>query len=110
MLLTIAVGGVIGWVGNLHQEKLYHRASMRHNGKAPPEARLYWACFGALLFPAGLFFFAWSGQPSVHPAAPIVSLVMINAGVFWIYVSIFSYVADCYERYASSGAFRTSSL
>ncbi|PWZ02366.1 MFS general substrate transporter [Testicularia cyperi] len=101
-LLTIAVGGTLGYLANIHQEKLYARAARKHGGKPPPEARLYYASAGAILVPIGLFIFAWTGRPSVSPVAPIIGLVVFNAALFPIYLAVFSYLADVYERYASS--------
>lgn len=101
-LLTIAVGGLIGYGLNFHQEKLYARATAKHGGKPPPEARLYYAAAGAILAPIGLFIFAWTGRPSVHPAVSIIGLVIFNTALFPVYLAVFSYLADVYERYASS--------
>lgn len=101
-LLTIAVGGVIGYFANFHQEKLYAAAARKHGGKPPPEARLYYASVGAVLVPIGLFIFAWTGRTGITPAAPIIGLTIFNAALYPIYLAVFSYLADCYERYASS--------
>lgn len=35
-------------------------------GRAPPEARLYYAAFVGLAFPIGLYGFAWTGRPDVQ--------------------------------------------
>lgn len=101
-LLTIAVGGMIGYFANFHQEKLYAAAARKHGGKPPPEARLYYASVGAVLAPVGLFIFAWTGRVGISPVAPMIGLTIFNTGLFPAYLGCFSYLADCYERYASS--------
>lgn len=101
-LLTIAVGGIIGYFLNFHQEKLYAATARKAGGKPPPEARLYYAAAGAVLAPIGLFIFAWTGRPGISPAAPIVGLTLFNLALFPVYLAVFSYLADTYERYASS--------
>lgn len=101
-LLTIAVGGAIGYFANFHQEKLYAAAARKHGGKPPPEARLYYAAAGAVLAPVGLFIFAWTGRVGITPAAPLIGLTIFNAALYPVYLAVFSYLADCYERYASS--------
>ncbi|CBQ72971.1 related to TPO1-Vacuolar polyamine-H+ antiporter [Sporisorium reilianum SRZ2] len=101
-LLTIAVGGLIGYFVNFHQERLYAAAARRHGGKPPPEARLYYAALGAVLAPIGLFIFAWTGRTGITPAAPLIGLTIFNAALYPVYLAVFSYLADCYERYASS--------
>lgn len=101
-LLTIAVGGTIGYLLNFHQEKLYAATARKHGGKPPPEARLYYAAAGAILAPIGLFIFAWTGRAGINPAAPIIGLTIFNLALFPVYLAVFSYLADVYERYASS--------
>lgn len=101
-LLTIAVGGTIGYLVNFHQEKLYAATARRYGGKPPPEARLYYAAAGAVLAPIGLFIFAWTGRVGISPAAPIIGLTIFNLALFPVYLAVFSYLADVYERYASS--------
>ncbi|ODO01705.1 hypothetical protein I350_06531 [Cryptococcus amylolentus CBS 6273] len=100
--IAMVIGATIGLFAQFHQESLYRRAAIKHNGKAPPEARLYWAAYGGLLFPLALYVYAWTGQPSVHWAVPGVALVFMNWGVFMIYSGVFTYLADAYEIYSSS--------
>jgi hypothetical protein len=51
------------WVENPR----YMRAVDRHNGFAPPEARLPSSMIGGILLPIGLFWFAWTAAPtSIH--------------------------------------------
>ncbi|CAD6911725.1 unnamed protein product [Tilletia laevis] len=102
VFLTYALCGVLGGLSNFHQEHLYARAARRHGGKAPPEARLYWPCVSAILFPAGFFILGWGAQESIHPAVPVFGICVISFGIYPLYVCIFSYLADVYERYASS--------
>ncbi|KIR52444.1 MFS transporter [Cryptococcus gattii Ru294] len=100
---TMAIGAVLGFISQYHQEHLYSRACAKHNGKAPPEARLYWAAYGGLLFPFALYVYAWTGQAGVvHWAVPGVALVFMNWGVFAMYSGVFTYLADAYEIYSSS--------
>jgi hypothetical protein len=94
VLMGLAVGGLIGWLANFHQEKLYKSvASKSPGGKPPPEARLYYSCLGAVLFPGGLYMYAWGTRAGVNPAVGIVGFVIFNAGVYSIYTAVFSYVS-----------------
>ena len=90
-LLTLAVGGLIGFGLNFHQEKLYARQTRKHGGKPPAEARLFYACGGAVLAPIGLFIFAWTGRPSVNPAGPIIGLLLFNSAIYPIYLGKWSF-------------------
>lgn len=113
MQVTMAIGGLIGFISNYHQEYLYRRATLRATekqnadgipgpGKAAPEARLYWACTGGLLFPLGMFVYAWTGRPQVHWIVPAIFLTLSFWGVYCMYLSVFNYFADAYETYSSS--------
>lgn len=104
VLLCLAVGGFFAWLCTFHQEKLYARAVAKAAPqKVAPEARLYYACVGGVIAPIGFFIFAWTGRADIHPAAPIFGLVLFSGASFWIYLAVFTYIAECYEIYASSG-------
>jgi hypothetical protein len=61
VFLTLSIGALVGFAGALYQERLYaHKAAARG-----PEARLYLACAAALVFPAGMFIYAWCAFASV---------------------------------------------
>lgn len=83
------IGAVFGFVSNIHNEGLYRRAAAKNpSGRAAPEVRLYWAATGGLLFPLGLFGFAWSGRPEVHWIVPAICLSLSNWGVYVMYSSV----------------------
>ncbi|WVQ94773.1 hypothetical protein IAU59_001855 [Kwoniella sp. CBS 9459] len=101
--LTLAIGAFLGFASQQHQEYLYARAARKNNGRAPPEARLYWAAYGGLMFPLGLYVSAWTGRPEVcHWAVPAVALCVSYWGVYCMYCGVFTYLADAYETYSSS--------
>lgn len=54
VLLILTVGGCVGWLFNLWQERMYERAWRKHNGEPPAEARLYACSIGAIMVPVGL--------------------------------------------------------
>jgi MFS family permease len=99
----IAIGGIIGYFTAFHQERLYGRAAAKSgNGRAPPEARLYWAAAGGLLFPAGMMAFAWTGRPHIPWPVPAAMLCLSYWGIYCMYLGVFNYIADAYETYSSS--------
>ncbi|KXJ85781.1 major facilitator superfamily domain-containing protein [Microdochium bolleyi] len=85
-----------------------------------PESRIYFACLGTLLLPAGLFMFGWTTtttitttiplsmataaevSPDFHPVVPSAAIALSVAGIFVIYLAVFNYLADAYGRFASS--------
>ncbi|KAI9636527.1 MSF transporter [Dioszegia hungarica] len=102
--ITVLIGGILGAISNRHQEYLFRRSALKpgNNGRSPPEARLYWAAYGGLMFPLAMFVFAWTGRPWIPWAVPAVCLIIANWGIYSMYVGIFNYIADAYEVYSSS--------
>ncbi|KAI0321592.1 major facilitator superfamily domain-containing protein [Amylostereum chailletii] len=95
---ALVVGSIFGFVSNFHQEKLYRQGVLKRG----PEARLYWACVSGILFPIGMFIYAWTTFPHVPWIAMVIGLTIFMWGTFMIYLAAFSYLADCYGPYASS--------
>ncbi|KAI0905114.1 major facilitator superfamily domain-containing protein [Ustulina deusta] len=69
---------------------------------ASPESRLYFTCFTAALLPLGLFLFGFSAQPSTHWIVPTIGIGFATAGIYYVYLATFNYLADIYQTYASS--------
>ncbi len=82
---AVFIGGLAGYFAGSHQEVLYRKAALRNGGIAPPEARLYYAAYGGLCFPLGLFVFSWTGRPSIHWIVPAIALCVSNFGIYTIY-------------------------
>lgn len=95
---SVIVGTFLGFLSNLHQERLYQR----NVGKRGPEARLYWPCIAAVIFPVGMFIYAWTTFSKVHWIALVIGLVLIFWAIYIIYLAVFTYLADCYGPFASS--------
>ncbi|BEJ11551.1 hypothetical protein CspHIS471_0200110 [Cutaneotrichosporon sp. HIS471] len=99
----IGIGGIIGYITSFHQEHLFRKAAAKSpTGRASPEARLYWAAIGGLIFPAATLVFGWTGRPSIHWAVPAFFLCLSYWGIFSMYLGTFNYVADAYEQNSSS--------
>ncbi|KAL4252903.1 MFS transporter superfamily protein [Abortiporus biennis] len=98
VFVVFFLGSVLGALTNLYQEKLYH-ANVATRG---PEARLYTAMFAAVLFPVGMFIYAWCTFPQVHWIALAIGILLFMWACFLIYLAVFSYLADCYGTFASS--------
>ncbi|GJJ11462.1 hypothetical protein Clacol_005695 [Clathrus columnatus] len=97
--LPLFFGCVIGFIGNFYQDRLY----VRNVDRKGPEARLYAPMLAAIVLPIGCFIYAWTAIPSVHAwIAPMCGLLVFMTAVFTIYLASFTYLADCYNIYASS--------
>lgn len=84
----VLIGGILGYCSNFHQDHLYNRAAQRNGGKAPPEARLYWAAYGGLMFPLAMYAFAWTGRPDIPWPVPALFLCIANWGIFCMYSGV----------------------
>ncbi|KZP26754.1 MFS general substrate transporter [Athelia psychrophila] len=98
--IAIAVGAFLGVMSNLLQDRLYQKNFPTRG----PEARLYYACGAGVVFPIGMFIYAWCTFPQVHWIALIIGMVVFIWAAFTIYVAVFTYVADCYGPFASSAS------
>lgn len=101
VLLGAVPAGALGTLANSHQGSIYRRKS-RKAGHPRPDVRLYYACVGAIFCPAAIFLFAWTGRPSISPAAPIIGYFLYSLALFPIYTTLFAYLADIYGDQASS--------
>lgn len=80
---TVILAGAVGGITNLYQERLYQQ----NVAKRGPEARLYGAMVGGLLFPIGIFLFAFTaGRTSA--VGPLIALFILFFGVFTIYLAV----------------------
>ncbi|KAK7021338.1 hypothetical protein VNI00_017440 [Paramarasmius palmivorus] len=59
------IGSSVGFITNFIQERLYHARCRKGYPTRGPEARLYFACAAAILFPGGMFIYAWTSFSSV---------------------------------------------
>ncbi|EIW78972.1 MFS general substrate transporter [Coniophora puteana RWD-64-598 SS2] len=95
---ALCIGALLGFLLNTAQERIYR---LRFPARGL-EARLYTALLAALLFPAGMFIYAWTASPHVPWPAPCVGLAVFMCAAYVIYQSVFVYLADCYGSWASS--------
>ncbi|KAH7025024.1 major facilitator superfamily domain-containing protein [Microdochium trichocladiopsis] len=99
--------------GTTHDEEKQD-PNTSHDNKKSPESRIYFACLGTILLPAGLFMFGWTTTasssseasaaqtPDFHPIVPTIAIALSVTGIFIIYLAVFNYLADAYGRFASS--------
>ncbi|KAK0488558.1 MFS general substrate transporter [Armillaria novae-zelandiae] len=95
---VMVVGSLLGYLSNILQENLY-RKNFPHRG---PEARLYMACAGAVMLPAGMFLYAWTSFSFVPWIAPAIGITIFMWAIFIVFLAVFTYLADTYGPFASS--------
>lgn len=82
LILGTCAATVIGYYTN----KLY----LKNVDTMGPEARMYTGMVGGILFPLGCWIWAWSTFPSVHWIVPTIGLGILFAGMFLLYLTVFS--------------------
>jgi MFS family permease len=100
------LGVMVGMMGavaySIWDNKRYTNVQAKHNGDAPPEARLPPALVGAVFLPVGLFWFAWTNSPSVHWSVSIIATAPFGFGMVLVFLGVINYLIDSYVIYAAS--------
>ncbi|GAA5968052.1 hypothetical protein JCM11641_003713 [Rhodosporidiobolus odoratus] len=104
---TVLICGFIGAaisciLHNFVQERIFRRALAKGHGKAAPEVRLYASAVGGILFSVGSFCFAWTAREWIHWIVPCIFIVVVNIGIYSIYLAVYLYLGDTYTVYSSS--------
>lgn len=102
--LGIAVGMILALLFMLVQNKAYLKlAKASPGGRAPAEARLGPAQFGAVMAPLGLLVFAITNSADYFFfIMPILGTVPFGFGMVVISLSLLNYLVDTYTVYAAS--------
>jgi hypothetical protein len=101
--LSLFVGILLGLTGMVTWSlTIFVRQVSSNPGKVVPELRLPPMMVGAVGLPIGLFWFAWTGNPSIHWSAEIVAPALVSASMFAIFISGLKYIVDVYLIYANS--------
>lgn len=107
--LAVALGIVIAlFYSALYDQGRYARVVDKCNGKAPPEARLPPAMLGSVCLPIGLFWFAWTNDPSTFWLISVSAGVFTGFGMVLLYMSLTNYIVDAYLGYAASALAATT--
>ncbi|KAJ5151329.1 uncharacterized protein N7482_010581 [Penicillium canariense] len=100
--ISVMIGMMIAVGLNMYDNKRYVRIHEKHNGFAPPEARLPPTILGGLAIPIGLFWFAWTNSPSIPWIVCVVATAPFGFGMVLVFLGIMSYLIDAYTIYAAS--------
>jgi multidrug resistance protein len=100
--LGIMVGMLFAVAYTLWSNKNYIKVQEKHDGIAPPEARLPPAMIGSVALPIGLFWFAWTNSPSIHWMVSIAAGVPFGFGMVLVFLSVMNYLIDAYTIFAAS--------
>ena len=86
--LGVGVGSLLGiFLCGAISDRLVKRLMDRNGGVAKPEYRLPVLILGALLVPAGLFWYAWTAEHKDHYILPIIGTAFFGGGMVVAFVS-----------------------
>jgi hypothetical protein len=100
--MGIAVGMMVAVAYSIWDNRRYARICDMYEGYAPPESRLPPCMIGGIAIPIGLFWFAWTNQPTVHWMISVVAGAPFGFGVVLVFLSIMNYLIDSYTIFAAS--------
>lgn len=101
--IGLIVGVLIGCGIVIFFEPRYNKALKANGGLPVPEQRLVPMMVGAVLFPIGLFWFAWTGEYASIPwYVPTLSGLLTGAGIMTIFLQSLNYLIDAYLMVAAS--------
>jgi DHA1 family multidrug resistance protein-like MFS transporter len=101
--IGLIIGVLIGCGIVIAFEPRYNRKLRENNNIPVPEQRLLPMMVGAVLFPMGLFWFAWTGNyGSIHWIVPTLSGLLTGAGIMTIFLQALNYLIDAYLVVAAS--------
>ncbi|KAK9899949.1 MFS general substrate transporter [Cystobasidium minutum MCA 4210] len=101
--LGMGLGILIATILNAtYYTSLYAKTAKRLGHKPPPEEHLKKGMVAAVIGPISLFAFAWTSQPSVHWAAPVILSIPFGVAFTFAFTCSFTYKVDAYRPYAAS--------
>jgi len=100
--LAVIVGEVGGAVFVVACEPWYMRRVKDAGGRPVAKARLLPMMAGAVIFPIGLFWFAWTGTADVHYMVPTISLICLGFAILCIFLQAINYIIDSFLALAAS--------
>ncbi|CEL01853.1 Putative MFS multidrug transporter [Aspergillus calidoustus] len=83
-------------------DRIYRRLKARNNNIGRPEFRVPLLYIAAVLTPAGLFIYGWTGENRVHWIAPNIGAAIFGMGNIITFQCAQTYMIDSYTRFAAS--------
>lgn len=83
---TLIIGTFAATAIGFYTNKLY----LKHVDEMGPEARMYTGMLGGVMLPLGCWIWAWTTFPSIHWMVPTIGLGILFAGMFLLYLTVFS--------------------
>jgi MFS transporter, DHA1 family, multidrug resistance protein len=100
--LSFSVGCVIAAIFYASLWRYFALPNIMKNGPGPQEDSLIPALLFSALLPAGMFWWAWTIDESIHWIVSILGMVLFTIGAYVLMQCIFTYLPMSYPQYAAS--------
>jgi len=100
--LGVTVGVLVGVAIITYTTMTRFARKLKKHGRVIPEERLPPMIVGAVLLPAGLFWFAWTSSPEITWVPQVLAGIPIGAGILMIFMQGLNYIIDVYLMHANS--------
>jgi DHA1 family multidrug resistance protein-like MFS transporter len=100
--IAVTVGVFFGALLIVYTSKTRFARKLKETGHVVPEERLIPMMIGGAVFPAGLFWFAWTSNPRIIWVPQVLAGIPIGMGVLLIFLQGLNYIIDCYKWNANS--------
>lgn len=103
VFIAVGLGTTIGGFINVLFSRRYNYLAPFWRGMPPPEERLWGSMIAGPILVLGAFWLGWTGNyPAVPWYVPALSLIPIGMSFTLVFISLLSYIVDCYLMYAAS--------
>ncbi|KAK8194860.1 major facilitator superfamily domain-containing protein [Phyllosticta capitalensis] len=99
---AVTVGVLVGVFIVVLISKTRVQRIYKEKGRIPPEERLIPMMIGSVVFPAGLFMFAWTSNPHILWVPQVIAGGLIGLGLFLVFLQGLVYIIDVYLMHANS--------
>ncbi|KAK1815328.1 hypothetical protein LTR12_010298 [Friedmanniomyces endolithicus] len=100
--IAVMGGVMMGGLVNFVFIRTRYMRIMKQYGRVPPEERLVPMMAGSIALPIGLFWFAWTSNPSSSPIPQIISGAPVGMGIVLIFLQGINYIIDVYMMHSNS--------
>ncbi|RLL96956.1 hypothetical protein CFD26_101395 [Aspergillus turcosus] len=100
--IALCIGTTLGLLLNFLQIRKYRSIVADPAREPTPEARPYGAMLGSIWLPIGAFIYSFTQYTQLHWIGPVIALVLITVGIFFLFESCYSFTSDCYGENSSS--------
>ncbi|CAN9440519.1 unnamed protein product [Alternaria alternata] len=101
--ISIAIGATLcGQLGGRIMDWWYRHLTKRTGGKGVPEFRIPYMVPGMVIMPAGLFWYGWSAERTLHWMMVDVGVIIFTLGSFIVNQATIAHMIEEFGQFAAS--------